>query len=348
MLIAIIRAGALGDFLLGVPALRALRAHFPGAKLHLVGPWPQAGWIAETALVASAISVDAPERAPLFLDSDLPSERGKLAAATPPAPAEHADLASADLAIVWLRRHECVAANLRRLGVARVLAAPPFPLPGERIHVADWLLQTLEPLGVAPPPDWDRYPWLETTSEAREWAAAWCAAHLGDEQFVVLHAGSGSARKNWPASRWTEVVRVLRARDRLPFVLTAGPADDDAVAAMQHALREAGSGADALCTGLALGRLAALLQRATLCLGNDSGVTHLAAGLATPTVAVFGPTDPTIWGPRGPRVRTLGGVVQHERSAATPIASVATWPQPDEAIAAAEGLLRRGRARRST
>ncbi|MGD8878557.1 MAG: glycosyltransferase family 9 protein, partial [Syntrophobacterales bacterium] len=54
-----------------------------------------------------------------------------------------------------------------------------------------------------------------------------------------------------------------------------------------------------------LGKLAALMHQADLYLGNDSGITHLAAACGIPTIALFGPTDPQIWGPRGPQVSII-------------------------------------------
>jgi ADP-heptose:LPS heptosyltransferase len=54
--------------------------------------------------------------------------------------------------------------------------------------------------------------------------------------------------------------------------------------------------------GLSLPALAALLSMANLYIGNDSGVTHLAAATGAPVVAVFGPTNPVVWGPRGPEI----------------------------------------------
>lgn len=59
--------------------------------------------------------------------------------------------------------------------------------------------------------------------------------------------------------------------------------------------------------------LACWLARARLYIGNDSGITHLAAAVGTPVLALFGPTDPAVWAPRGPHVRVVrwaGGALQ--------------------------------------
>ena len=100
---------------------------------------------------------------------------------------------------------------------------------------------------------------------------------------AVIHPFSGSRKKNWPLERFQE----LAARLDEPAKWLAGP--EDVLA-----------GADRFED---LGQLADWLAGARVYIGNDSGVTHLSAAVGTPTVALFGPTDPKLWGPRGERVR---------------------------------------------
>ena len=88
-------------------------------------------------------------------------------------------------------------------------------------------------------------------------------------------------------------------------------------------------------SGLALEELAGVLASASLYLGNDSGVTHLAAAVGAPTIAVFGPTDPVIWAPVGPRVITWGGAtVEQGIFGETP-----RWPGVEEVVSAARRLV---------
>ncbi len=102
---------------------------------------------------------------------------------------------------------------------------------------------------------------------------------------VVIHPFSGSSRKNWPLNRYRELAQRLP----LPVEWTASP---------DEILLEAHHFAD-------LGQLAVWLLEARIYVGNDSGITHLAAALGVPTLALFGPTDPAIWAPRGSHVRVL-------------------------------------------
>jgi ADP-heptose:LPS heptosyltransferase len=315
---------------LGIPALRALRARYPSAALHLVGPLPQARLALHAGVASTLTSVDAPALAPLFQDN----------AGLAGVPAQFRDL---DAAVVWLGDPAAVAANLRRLGAGAIVAAAPFPEPGSRVHVADRLLGTLDPLDVPAAPEWDAGPWLQASAEARRWASEWIAGRVGAAPFIVLHPGSGSARKNWPAAAWAQAVDLLRARHRLPLLVTAGPADEAALAALDRALSHGARRRApwALLDGAGLPQLAAVLERAAVYLGNDSGVTHLAAALGTPSVAVFGPTDPAVWRPRGPCVRVLGGVGGGSPpSGAAPGAGPSgVWPAPAEVARAAGELL---------
>jgi heptosyltransferase-3 len=105
------------------------------------------------------------------------------------------------------------------------------------------------------------------------------------ENFAAIHPFSGSAKKNWPLESFREVA----ARLEMPVKWSAGPEET-----LEHAVRF-----DDLYT------LACWLSTARVYLGNDSGISHLAAAVGTPVVAIFLTTDPGIWAPRGPRVTVL-------------------------------------------
>jgi ADP-heptose:LPS heptosyltransferase len=109
---------------------------------------------------------------------------------------------------------------------------------------------------------------------------------------VVLHPGSGSVEKNWPAERFAALAEALACQHGASVVVTFGPADEAARAAF------AGTSAHLLDSPPLL-ELAALLRRAALYVGNDSGISHLAGLRGTPTLALFGPTDPALWRPLG-------------------------------------------------
>ncbi len=110
-----------------------------------------------------------------------------------------------------------------------------------------------------------------------------------DGGFAVIHPFSGSPRKNWPLENFRAVARWLERR--MPVYWCAGPEEP-----LQNAVRIEN-----------LYELACWLAGARIYLGNDSGITHLAAAAGAPVVAVFLVTDPAVWAPRGERVRVVTG-----------------------------------------
>jgi heptosyltransferase-3 len=121
------------------------------------------------------------------------------------------------------------------------------------------------------------------------------------ENFAAIHPFSGSSKKNWPLERFRNVAGLLD----LPVKWSAGPDEK-----LEDAVRFDD-----------LYELACWLSTARVYVGNDSGITHLAAAVGTPVVAIFLTTDPEIWAPRGPRVTILRDpgvedVVRAVRSAA--------------------------------
>ena len=105
------------------------------------------------------------------------------------------------------------------------------------------------------------------------------------EEFAVIHPFASSAKKRWPLEKFREVACRLKA----PVCWCAGPEEE-----LDGAVRIAD-----------LYELGCWLARARVYIGNDSGITHLAAAVGTPVVALFGPTDPAVWAPRGSRVSVL-------------------------------------------
>ena len=240
MQIIIIRACAVGDFVLGLPALEALQEKHPTAHFTLIG-YPSTLEIARDFIRVSAIhSIDVEPWRHLF----------------------HQPISglSFDQAIVWMKNPE-VAKNLRASGIQDVLHAEPFPIQG---HAATHLLNTL---GLSWPSLPDRW--------------------KPDSDRIILHPGSGGPRKCWPHFRH------LAERLTSPAFLL-GP--------LETAFD---TGRHPRLTDLSLRQVAKALGSCRAFIGNDSGITHLAAHLGTPTIALFGPTDPEVWGPIGRRVAVL-------------------------------------------
>jgi ADP-heptose:LPS heptosyltransferase len=173
--------------------------------------------------------------------------------------------------------------------IPRLIVHPPKPPAGWR--AADWYLEPAIALGAEA-----AEPGPCVASPEEKSAAADLLARL-PRGFLALHPGSGSPRKNWPGSGFAALVRAV-SPDR-PWLCVEGPADAEACAplrALSHPLST---------KGLPIRVLGAVLAQAGVYVGNDSGVSHLAAVWGAPAVTLFGPTDPDVWAPRAAWVEVV-------------------------------------------
>lgn len=279
--ILIIRGGAIGDFILTLPAIRLVREGFPGVHLELIG-YRHIIALAEGRYADALRSIEYAPMAGFFarggsLDPELCGY-----------------FASFQQVISYLFDPDGVfAGNLERAGVRHFL--PAHVRFDDGSHAAAQLARPLESLAL-----YLENPAAEITP-ASDLLAEASAFLAGTEQSIIaLHPGSGSPRKNWPLERWTALVRALLDRGS-PLLITGGEADgatlDALAAAFPSGLRFA--------RDLPLPRLAAILARCRFFLGHDSGISHLAAAVGTPCLLLFGPTDPHVWAPANPHVEIL-------------------------------------------
>jgi ADP-heptose:LPS heptosyltransferase len=277
--LAVLRANAIGDYLVSLPALEALGAAYPAAELVLLGADWHAGFLAGRS-------------GPVDRCLPVPPTVG-VRDDRPPAPAAEVEGFFARMRaerfdlVVQLQgggRHSNP--FVRRLG-ARVTAGSRTPdaQPLERTvpytphqHEIHRFLEVAALVGATPV---TLEPRLEVTAADRAEAAA--ALPTDDRPLVVLHPGANDPRRRWPVERLAVVGRELaRKGARLAVVGTAG--ERELVDRLLDGLD--GDAAD-LAGRLGLGGLAGLLEQATLLVGNDSGPRHLAAAVGTATVAVY-------------------------------------------------------------
>ncbi|MBS0386072.1 MAG: glycosyltransferase family 9 protein [Proteobacteria bacterium] len=155
--------------------------------------------------------------------------------------------------------------------------------------------------------------WLD--DEARS-AATRIAADA--RSLLVLAPGGVSPEKKWPAERFAAVARRLRdgpLSNASVIVLGAAARDAETARAIASSLDADGVAAVDLGRGIDLLAAAALMERATLCIGNDNALAHIAAAAGAPTLAIFGPTDERVRAPCGPRTRAIRGRSFAEASA---------------------------------
>jgi heptosyltransferase-3 len=265
--VLVIRGGAIGDFILTLPALRLLRDTIAGCHLEVLG-YPGIAELARTAGLADSIrSLEHRTMAPLFAKTAPIDE----------ALAEH--LRSFNLVVSFLYDPDGLfRASLERVGVKTLIECAPQVKPGGA-HASRQLAQGLEKLAM----------FLEDEHLLR----AHFEPHPADRARIAIHVGSGSEKKNWPLERWQAVAAGFSTSE---VVFITGEAEEErGIQPTGHTLWHA----------LPLAELAGRLSTCTAFLGHDSGISHLAAACGVPSLLLFGPTDPAIWAPPQPWVQVL-------------------------------------------
>jgi len=281
--ILMLRGGAIGDFIVTLPVLQALRERWPNAYIELLG-YPHIARLAEVGGLADRVrSLDEAHMARFFVP------RARLE------PSLRDWVASFSLVFSFLHDLDgTVCENLRDAGADLVLYRSP--LIGEA-HAADHLASILEEIALYIRP---AVPGLSLDEPTRRTGRDRLAAHGVKTPFAVLHAGSGSPKKNWPATRFLQVARTLQDQGHLSPVFILGEADEGPAAALA-----ADDGDWTIMRDMALTECAGVLAEAGLYVGNDSGITHLAAAVGVPVLALFGPSRAATWAPRGRKVEVV-------------------------------------------
>jgi ADP-heptose:LPS heptosyltransferase len=315
--ILLVRPDHLGDLLLTTPALQALREHAPGAQITmLVGPWSRE-IVARQPALDHLLTCPFPgfQRAPqgmlapykLIFKTARELRRGRY------------DLALNLRPDFWWGAALLYLAGVpRRVGYALQPGRPflthalPFPTP-EHAAVSNLRLVSagLAALGyeaLAEPFTPQSYPTrFPPTAEERAWAEERLRAEgiADDAPLIIIPPGSGGAVKLWRSEAWASCANILCA-----WLTTSSPArilltgSPDERSLIEEIARGIPVGAT-LVTDATIGQLAALLERATCVLTVDNGPGHLAVAQDTPSVHLFGPTDPRIFGPWGDPARHI-------------------------------------------
>jgi heptosyltransferase-1 len=177
---------------------------------------------------------------------------------------------------------------------------------------------------------------IEPTAEA--WADSEIT-RLGIASYAIVNPGAGWGAKQWPAERFGEVAKALGVHN-IKTLVNASPEESELAGAVVRA-----SGGNAFELRCTIGQLIALMRRARICLGGDTGPLHLATALGIPVVGLFGPTDPERTGPYGTKAITLRHpesetTFSHHHEAEVGLLKISA----EEVIAAARHLLGGGHA----
>ena len=294
----IFHQGALGDVVLTFPALIRLKKQFTPIDAACK---PQLGELTKgLGLIDNWFSQDAARFASLYsnsIDTDVKN------------------LLNTYDEIILFSFSQDLAQSVNRIRQHPVHRISPRPRPTDNLHVAAYLLKNLARCGlIAEDNDLDipGQPSLYVLPEA-----SYKPLH---SRKVMLHPGAGSKKKIWPVINFLQVERLLKSDGYRPEYII-GPADRF----LKDEIRMPGARRRAVHTPENITALKALMKTAGGYIGNDSGVSHLAAYLGLPTVAVFGPSDPEMWRPIGPRVEIVrprfdgrSGAERHRKNTGKP------------------------------
>ncbi len=319
--ILIIKPDHLGDVLLATPAIQYLRHRHPYATLvAMVGPW------------ASFILRDTPA-----LDALLPFPFPGFDRSTHRQPllapywqlfvaAKRLYAGRFDVAIILRDDHWWGAAMAMLAGIPcrvgyEIPACCPFlttALPWhpdqhvtvQGIHLAAAVASDL-PIPASIESKGEIYHYLPLvytpTKDDQAWATTWLHQHgivpdKGNAPLVVLHPGTGGATKLWLTKQWAAVCQTLRTRYGVQVVVTGGPGEEALVQELCHLLDPP---PPTMVGEASVGQLTALLGKAALVMGVDSGPLHLAVSQRTPTLHLYGPSNIKRFGPWGEPNRHL-------------------------------------------
>jgi heptosyltransferase III len=281
--ILVIRGGAIGDFILTLPALNALREAYPSAHIEILGH-KHIATLAENRFYAQRVqSIEAARLSRFFAqDAELPTELAK-------------HFAGFDLIITYLYDPDSIFdTNLRRAGAQKIVRGPAKIDNGS--HATQQFARVISQLGL---PILDLAPKLHPSSEDRHRAQEFRAGLK--PPIIAFHPGSGSDSKNWPLPNWIELGNYFLRNLLGSLVIVCGEADEDRIRQIESVWQNPRV---RFAKQLPLPDLAALLDK-TIFLGHDSGISHLAAAAGAKCILLFGPSDPAVWAPLNENARAI-------------------------------------------
>jgi ADP-heptose:LPS heptosyltransferase len=294
----LIRPGGIGDAVLLIPAIHALKERFPRASITVLSERRNGSAFALCPAVDRLLSYDKP--------SDLfKAIRG-----------------GCDTVIDTEQWHRLSAIVARLTGAPVLIGFATNNRARLFSHKIGYFQEEYEgrsffnllaPLGIAPPASL-RIPFLSVPDRAASRAVTLLAPCSG-APFVAIFPGASVAERRWGAPRFREVAKRL-AEDGISVVVVGGKDDVGEAEAIV-----AGSGALSLAGKTTLAETAAVLAASTLLLSGDSGLLHIAVALDVPTVSLFGPGIKAKWGPQGE-----GDLVLDRRLPCSPCTLFGTTP----------------------
>jgi ADP-heptose:LPS heptosyltransferase len=278
--------GALGDLLLSLPAIARLREKT--GFLHLAGESDAVALLLEAGVIDEGSSAGSARYVSLYNDSVAPGLRDSLS--------------GFDCALVFTTQPDSVVVRNVASIIAETRPILTIPAQGRLQHVAEFRLNHLPDNAELPgSPELSLSP--GRMEQSRKYLCS--AGYDFSRPLISVHPGSGGARKCWPVGSYCALLDSLRSwRD--PFILLfSGPAEEEPITSVLQTYAGNHPRRSAHIHNAGLAVVSALLSISDLYIGNDSGISHLAACMGTRSITIFGPTDPILWKPLGNRVTVV-------------------------------------------
>ena len=296
--ILVVKLDHLGDVLLATPVFSNLRRAYPNAELHaLTGTWSRVV-LERHPDVNSVIAYNSPA----FCRTGQPTSLRETFKLYRQLRRQKYDLMvelRSDWRVVWFA---CLRLTRKRLSRAALQIANKLGFAQfSGTHETTRNLDVLKQAGIPTPV---RTAIFSVTEEDKKWASDFLAAYHIDRRhpLIAIHPGSPIALKRWMPERYAELADWLVAQKRAQILFVGVKDEISIVAEIQGRMQEASVNVAGKTT---LTQLASILHKCNVFIGNDSGPMHLAAAVGTQTIGLYGPGDPTRFGPAGEKCQTI-------------------------------------------
>lgn len=282
--ILVIRGGAIGDFILTLPVLSALRERFPKSSIAVMG-YPHIVQLAQLGGLADEVkSIESRQLAPFFApNAKLPEETVKY-------------FGEAAVIISYLYDpDEIFQDNVFRCFHGTFIVGPHRPSETLKIHATETFLKPLERLAIFSP---DPTPRIKIQKESKN--------NQKNFIWVAAHPGSGSENKNWPENKWAKLFEELSHIENIKILLIGGEAEGQKLDRLASIIPNEKL---ELARSLPLKDLAVRMNNCDVFIGHDSGITHLAAALGLDGIALWGPSELAIWRPRSDKFQIIQNAI---------------------------------------
>jgi heptosyltransferase-1 len=326
--VLIVRLSAVGDCVQTMPLVSAIRSHWPNAHIT---------WVVEKGAAPLIEAHNAVDRA-IVLPRQFAKSPSLLFQLRTQLTRQRFDISFDPQGLTKSGLVARLSGAARRIGFARPAAREINPwlqtdlVPSRAMHRVDRYLELLRPLGIEQPlVQFD----FSIPAEAQAMAADFVNREDLHGGFVALNPGAGWDSKRWPTERYADVARHLAQLGLRSVVTWGGQTERNWAEFIVSQSR----GTAILAPNTSLLELAALLQKARLFVGSDTGPLHLAAALDTPCVALFGASSATACSPYGFGHTTLQSALDDSPGRKRPGAT--NWAMRKISIAAANSACER-------